>query len=217
MIWSNSKIQLLENDFVDLKHPQTEMPVRVYRIISLRDIRDDIPKSTVGGYVQNVSNLNENDSSWIFNNAKVFDSAIVKGDDCNISENALIFGKAVVDNSAINGTARIYDNAMVESSVIMNNCDVFENAKILNSNMANASKIFGNASVVGSSISQGATIHGSARVSKSRLKDVSEARGSAVLENMVLLSRSVVESGEHRNQTYSNEVELLIKSGLGDL
>ncbi len=217
MIWSNNKIQLLENDFVDLKHPQTEMPVRVYRIISLRQIRDTIPKSTVGGYVQNVNNLNEDDSSWIFNNAKVFDSAIVKGDDCDVIENAIIFGKAIVDKSTVGGTTRIYDNAMVELSNIANNCDIFENAKVYTSNVSNAVKIYGNANVVGSTISQGATVHGSARVTKSRLKDVSEVRGSAILENMILLSRSVVEGGSHANQTYSNEVELLIKSGLGDL
>ena len=72
----------------------------LYRIKALRDFRD-VKAGDIGGYVQSVDNLRHEGDCWVYDNAKVFDMAVV-------SDNAKIYGC-----SEISTDARIYENASI--------------------------------------------------------------------------------------------------------
>lgn len=60
-----AKYELLRNNFINYKGRI------LFRIRALKDF-SDVKKGDLGGYVQSESNLNHNDSCWIYDNAKVY-------------------------------------------------------------------------------------------------------------------------------------------------
>lgn len=116
----NKKFELLLNSKIEYKEKT------LYRIKALRDF-GYVFEGEVGGYVQSEDNLSHNGDCWVFDNAKVFNSARIH-DDARIFENAKVYDEAEVFGSAkIYGNAKIYDEAG-----IFDNATIFENARVCN-------------------------------------------------------------------------------------
>lgn len=116
----NKKFELLLNSKIEYKGKT------LYRIKALRDF-GYVFEGEVGGYVQSEDNLSHNGDCWVFDNAKVFNSARIH-DDARIFENAKVYDEAEVFGSTkIYGNAKIYDEAG-----IFDNATIFENARVCN-------------------------------------------------------------------------------------
>ena len=122
----------------------------LYRIEALKDF-GNVKKGDKGGYVQSEENLSQEGDCWIYDNAKVFGSAIV-------SDSALVFGNAevwgnakVYDKALVYGNAFIYDNALIFGNVyVSDNVEVYDKAKVFgNAKVSDSAKVFGNAEVFG--------------------------------------------------------------------
>jgi hypothetical protein len=77
---NNPKYQILKNQYIQIKHPRTQRPTRLYRIYALRDIETivgTVKAESIGGYIESEANLPQTDSSWVFNTAMVFDDAVL--------------------------------------------------------------------------------------------------------------------------------------------
>lgn len=80
----------------------------LFRIRSLIDIPGtSIRKGTMGGLVENESNLSHDGSCWIYDNARVFRNAVVKDD-------VKVFGYAsIFDDAEVSGTGFVFSYAKV--------------------------------------------------------------------------------------------------------
>ena len=107
-----------------------------YRVKALRDF-NDVKKGDIGGYVEGEKNLSQLDDCWIYDDAKVYDNAVVIGK-AIVCDNAKVWGNAIVrdnarvlvnarvlcnaviqDNAAVRGEVRIFDNVIVRDNVII--------------------------------------------------------------------------------------------------
>lgn len=137
----------------------------LYRIISKKDFKD-IKTGDLGGFIQNESNLEVFDDSWIYNEAKVY-------------ENAKVYG-----NSTIKDRAQVYGNAQIQSSVVCANAQVYGNAKLINSLASNETQVFDNALLNQAEIFNEAKIYGDAQIlSYSIIGDKVEVFGSVIIDN----------------------------------
>lgn len=206
---TNQKYQLLNKDYIDIKHPTTKAHTRLYRIIALRDITPDIKQGTIGGYVASEKNLDVEDASWVSGEAKIFDEAFLTGNSI-FSGKSAAYGKARVHNTVAKDTVRVFDSANVTDGVLSENIDIFQQAEIFNTTVKNAAKIFGQCKISNSTISKGAVVHGNAILNQCLITDVAEARGTCDLFNVQMFERAIVESGEHRNCSFSRSIDLNI-------
>ena len=95
----------------------------LYRIKSIRDF-GNVKANTLGGFVQSYLNLTQEGDCWIYNNAKVYDNAIIGGN-AKVLNLSQVYGNAVVmDNAIISGKARIHGNTEILDSVSV--CDESE-------------------------------------------------------------------------------------------
>src|SRR5210317_1726129 len=101
------KYETLEHDSV--KHNGKTL----YRIKALIGF-GYVKAGDLGGYVEHEDNLSHIGDAWIFDNAKVYDNAVVDGDawvdgDAQVSGNAWVHGDAWVrDYAEISGNARVH-------------------------------------------------------------------------------------------------------------
>lgn len=96
----------------------------LYRIKALKSFAS-VREGDRGGYVQCLSNLSQEGDSWVFDEAKVYDSAL-------ISQNAIISNKAEVYGDAlVSGNARVRDQAKVSGPLIItDSADICSNAYV---------------------------------------------------------------------------------------
>jgi NDP-sugar pyrophosphorylase family protein len=109
----------------------------LYRIRALREFTISrgvaIKVGDIGGFVESENNLSQEDICWIFDDAKVYENAIV-------SDTAWVFGNAkIYGNAKICEKAQIYGNAEVKgdacicgSSLVCNVAEIGKNKKIKN-------------------------------------------------------------------------------------
>lgn len=206
---ANQKYQLLNRDYIDIKHPKTKVHTRLYRIISLRDITHDIKKGSIGGYVSSEKNLDTEDASWIEHEAKIFDNAFLTGDSI-FSGKSAAYGNAKIHSTTAKDTVRVFDSAIVTGCFLSENVDIYQQADIFNTIVKNAAKIFGQCKISNSTISKGAVVHGNAVLDKCLITDVSEARGECKLFNVQMFERAIVEDGNHNNCSFSRSIDLNI-------
>ena len=142
-----------------------------YRIKALIDFKN-VKAGDLGGYIKNESNLSHEGNCWIYDDARVYDNAIV-------SEDARIIGKAVA-----RGSTKISGHAVVggDSDVSEFAC-VFDSAKVLEH-----AKISGYAKISGFSyISGSAKVYDYSRIKNATIKDYSQVRGSALVDGRTCL------------------------------
>lgn len=133
----------------------------------------DVKKGDLGGWIEDYSNLSQSDTSWVYDNAKVYKNAVVYGQ-AQISGNAWVYNHTkVLDNAKVYGEACIYDHARV-----LDNAQVGGNAWVYNNAIVRGhAEIYDHASVYGyawvyddakvwgcASISGHAHVYGDARI-----------------------------------------------------
>ena len=102
---------------------------KLYRIEALKDFFN-VRKGEQGGFIEREYNLSHNGYCWVYDDAKVYGSAVVDGYamvsyDSKVYDNARVYGNAeVYDNARVYGDAEVYGYAK-----IANNSDyiVFKN------------------------------------------------------------------------------------------
>lgn len=134
-----NKYELLKDDTLKIGN------YTLYRIKALKDF-SDVKAGNLGGYVENYTNLSQDNNCWIYDNAKVYSNARVFRN-AKVYNNAGIFGNAIIyGNAKVLDSAEIFGNAEI--------CDtarVFGNAKVYgNPIVCNNAKVFGNAEIFGS-------------------------------------------------------------------
>ena len=135
---SIKKYMLLKSDTKIFVHP-TAKPrrlVKLYRILALRDMYihgfGHITEGTIGGYVENESNLSHDGNSWVanlgnvFDHATLLDDALVKGDSAVFGEVTLCGQTVVSDFARVGGGGElmdcyIYDKCNVRGTPKMEN------------------------------------------------------------------------------------------------
>lgn len=89
----------------------------LYRIKALMAIEPcKVKPGDLGGWIEGMHNLEQYGDAWIYDNARVFDKAIVYGS-AWVFNNAEVYGNARINGKAeISGNARVYGNACVLES-----------------------------------------------------------------------------------------------------
>lgn len=127
------KYKLLKDDFIFVKQQ------KLYRIKAIRDIENKyrtIRKEELGGYIQFESNLSQENTCWVDNNAIVMGNAVVK-DDAMVSDNSTVCGNAIIkhlayiqEKSIIKDFAVIMDFASVCGATVGDKAIIRERARI---------------------------------------------------------------------------------------
>lgn len=116
------KYELLKDDFKTLPDGR-----KLYRIRALVDVRPSVPAGTLGGYIEDVTNLSDKDKAWVFDKALVFDNARVCGN-ARVDGEARVFNSAEVHGHAIiKGLSRVFG-----LSEIYGDAEVYAPARIYN-------------------------------------------------------------------------------------
>lgn len=99
---------------------------KLFRIRALKDIGTNVKKGDLGGFVNNENNLSQEGDCWIFDSAKIYNSAKVFGK-AEVSGEAKVFGKVeVYDSAKVFGLTIVYDSAEIcDSAQITKTTDVF--------------------------------------------------------------------------------------------
>lgn len=172
----------------------------------------DVVKGQLGGFIERESNLSQTGNCWIYDNAKVYDSAVVSGNakvkhTATIENNAQIKGDAVVE-----GDSQVRHNAIVEGKAnLKEHCLAQDNTHILGSakmsgfaiaqeqsTIQGNAKVYGHARVRGDCIIEGeATITDSSQVlDHAIVRDGSYVSGEAVISGYAILDKNGSVSGE---------------------
>lgn len=173
----------------------------LYRIRALKDF-GVVKKGDLGGYIEKEENLSQTGNSWIFDDAKIMDNAIVK-EDATLHHNATIYDKAIVSGSAsINENATLRDNATVSDKVILyGNVILVDGAKIYGkARLYDYVLVSGNAQVY-----DNARCYGSAKI-----KDDVQVFNDAIIDNAVISGSACVfdKATVKNNSTISGHVNL---------
>lgn len=132
----------------------------LHRIEALKDFMN-LKAGDKGGWIESEENLSQDDNCWVYNEAKVFDDALVL-------QNAKVYGNATMfDLSQVCDDAKIYKNAKVYgSAIVCGSAEVYGNSRVYsNTEVYGHASVFGNAKIYGRScISGNARVYGSADV-----------------------------------------------------
>ena len=102
----NKKFELIENDSIEINGH------KLYRLRALIDF-NDVKAGGLGGYVEHENNLSQMNDCWIYDNARVYDSAYVSNN-AHIGGIASIFEHAhVCADITISGKVNICNNTRI--------------------------------------------------------------------------------------------------------
>ena len=103
----------------------------LHRIKSLKKVRDNVPKGTIGGFLPfadeiKLSALSHEGTCWIAENSMIFSNSV------EIKDSALVGGKAqIFDNVSISDLATISENTIIRgNSKIRGSAKIKGKAKI---------------------------------------------------------------------------------------
>lgn len=187
----------------------------LYRIKSLKDF-DDVKTGDLGGFVESCNNLSQVGKSWIYDNAKVFEFALVRGA-AKVRDNAAIMGYAkVFDFAEISGEAEVYGDCSIKGySKVCGNADISGNAIIVNAEISEQARIFGDASVGGGSkVGGNALVFGNALISCKALvsggciNGYATIYGDAIIQNNsdFIIFQKWWDEGKYITWTRSNDM-----------
>lgn len=111
----------------------------LHRIRALKDF-GDVKKGDLGGFIGEEKNLSQEENAWVYNNAKVCDSAVITNN-AIIKDNAKVCGCAMINDNAI-----VLDDAYVSGKVVMHGSAI----------IANSAKVEGCAKICDQAVIEGA-------------------------------------------------------------
>jgi len=153
----------------------------LYRIKALKDIHTNskiiIKKGSIGGFIEKEDNLSQEDSCWVYNDAKVFETARVE-DDATVNDNTMIYGNALIkNNSYISGIAKVFDNVRCWDDISIIDSMVHGNSVIMNdAKIYSFSDIYGDVNITDKVlIKDHAVIYGNVKL-----------YGNVIIDNLVI-------------------------------
>lgn len=208
-----NKYKLLKDETRRSPHGDT-----LYRIEALKDFYN-VRKGDKGGYIQAEWNLSQSGNCWVYDEACVWQDAVVS-ENATIRDEAKVYGDAIVrGDSEVHSTANVFEHAIIDdcavvgySSTVKGNAHVSEdayicdvsiirgNAKVLgDSRIRGYSEVYGNAIIKGdSSISDSSltnfVIIDDAKVSNSKVYDNAVISNGAEVTNAKITKDAVVTS-----------------------
>ena len=110
--------------------------ITLYQIQAVKTF-SNVKEGDLGGWIEKVSNLSQENNCWIY------DDALVYGD-ARVYDNAQVYGNAqVYDYAQVYDNTRVYDNAQVDGIAwVYGDARVYGNARV-----CDKARVFGNARV----------------------------------------------------------------------
>lgn len=203
------KYKLLKNDYTDVSHPVTKKPVRLYRVLALKTFTTkigEISEGTIGGFIADESNLNQNDSSWLYNMSKIFDNALLI--DSVLLDYALVYQNAIVQDSICRLYARVFGDVTIIESEISNNVSVSGKGKIERSKLFEYARVSGNVLVDRCIVHDGVVIRDASKVCNCVLRDTTMISGVSDIENCQYSGHTIIHNTVAKNETRTTDVPL---------
>lgn len=205
------KYKILKNDHIDIKHPKTKKPVRLYRILALKSFEckvGTVTEGSIGGFIADESNLNQNDSSWLFHLSKIFDNALLV--DSVMLDNAIACQNAIIQDSICRVQALVSGDATIIDSEISNGASVDGDTKISQSKVFDSVRVWGSAIVERSVLHDGVIVRDHAKVKNCVLRDTVSIKGISDIENCQYSGYTLINNVVCKNETRREDVELNI-------
>ncbi len=223
----DKKFEIIGSDYITIKNPLTGQPIKLYRILALRDLHIRInsneytekipkniiiPKYSIGGYIESIENLDDSDESWVGGTAMVFNGAVVSMDSY-ICDNAAVYGNVNVKKSYIGGHNRtscqhlnIVKTLTLDDCIFLDKTTVAADGGITSTTATNSSLIEGsvqlnNVTVAGGSFIKNSTVNSSKLFGFSGIKR-SKISGCELYERFTYVDATAI------NETKSSEIEL---------
>lgn len=96
----------------------------LYRIQAKCDIGGSVRQGDKGGWVQSESNLSDNGTCWIYDDAKVMDNAYV-------DKHASVYNEAVISgNAVITDLSCVYNNSRIDGNVVLSHSSAADDDSI---------------------------------------------------------------------------------------
>lgn len=173
----------------------------LYRIRALKDF-GVVKKGDLGGYIEKEKNLSQTGNSWIFDDAKIMDNAIVK-EDATLHHNATVYDKVIVSGSAsINENATLHDKATVSDKAILYG----------NVILVDGAKIYGKARLYDYVLASGnAQVYDNARCyGFAKIEDDAQVFNDAIIDNAFISGSACVfdKATVKENSTVSGHINL---------
>lgn len=145
-------------EITDIAHP---LYPELHRIRALRQVGDDVPYGTLGGYVQSEANLSQgNDEAWLYDDS-------ISRDEANVCGGAELHGQAVAQDLAlVGGSAVMYghaiacDNAILTAGCIRSDALVCGNARVRENAATHIAPVVTGQSVVMGDLSGSIVVYG---------------------------------------------------------
>lgn len=186
----------------------------LYRIVALKSF-SNVKKGEKGGYIKSEENLSHEGNCWVYDDARVHGSSIVK-DNATVQNYAIVWSSILEDFSRVSGNARVFGSSIRGASFINDfvnithstiedsqfwDCCAIEGSTIINSDISGSAIIENAATVENSEIDGFVTI---------RYVDLvyMELHGNAVIENDhdYIIFKNNFSSGRHFIWTKSNDM-----------
>ena len=175
---------------VEARNPETGRyaKVQLLRVVATETF-SDVKAGTLGGLIQDESNLSQEGDCWIYDEAMVYDGAVVEG-------NAQVRNSAIVrDNSKVDGEAQVLDSAIIEKdSDVTDNAKVCYKAKVTDySFIKDNAKVYGKAEIRNHSvIKDNAEVLDTVKIDNSTIEDNAHINGGRVIEYSTVKDNSVI-------------------------
>ena len=180
-----------------------ERKVIVHRIKALKDIGESVEAGDIGGFVENESNLDIYDDSWVYDSAIVCSDAVIEDSEVReyafisdhvmitekskISGRAVISGNAHISNSVVDDDAHITDFVVVsKDSHVNEGADLRGNVRMVGSVATGVCKLVENVVLHNSHVLEKASLGGSCKIVESTVKDSAYVTGSATVISSVI-------------------------------
>lgn len=203
---SNSKdIDKISIEIEQLKYKEKQ----ILRDLSKLDIdtKIEIPYHTIGGFVESLDNVDDENPVWIDNNCKVFGNAKVLNGS-HLVGSVKAYGNCTIESSYISDYVKIHENANIKNSFAGQLSELKGNCVIDKSFIFNSSMIFERANVEKSILENGCIVRGDAKVFNTVMKDISQVQGNSVLDTCILYGRYTSIDEELQFKTLDLETEL---------
>lgn len=203
------KYKILKNDHIDIKHPKTKKPIRLYRILALKSFESKVgtvTEGSIGGFISDDTNLNQNDSSWLFHLAKIFDNALLV--DSVLLDNAVACENAIIQDSVCRVQAMIAGDATVSNSMISNGATVDGSAVVSESKLFDSVRVWGSPTIERSILHDGVVVRDNAKVKNCVLRDTVLVKGLSDIENCQYSGYTSINNAVCKNETRREDVDL---------
>ena len=145
-------------EITDIAHP---VYPELHRIRALRQVREDVPAGTLGGFVQSEANLSQgNDEAWLYDDS-------ISRDEANVCGGAELHGQAMAQDLAlVSGSAVMYghaiacDNAILTAGCIRSDALVCGSARIRENAATHIAPVVTGQSVVMGDLSGSVVVYG---------------------------------------------------------